>query len=374
MLQKVLLITLPLLFLTAYIYTAVRLHRILPLTMGLRIILILLFVLGIAGMILFFIAGEKMTLAVSRGLYQFSTSWLIAFFYLFITVMIIDVLRLLNGAFLLIDKETMHAAFRNNIATSATIFGLVAMLLLLGNMRYHRKKRESIEILTHKIEKPVRIVGISDLHIGYTISAKEVTKWVELINAEKPDMVVIAGDIIDNHLRVVVKDSVEAVLQQIDAPMGVYSCTGNHDLMFALKEDAGFYKRSEITLLRDSLFTLDGITLIGRDDYTNRKRQPLQNIMKQTDQLGFTLLLDHQPLHLDESVKNEIDFQFSGHTHRGQIFPASLIADGLFELSHGYMQKGKTHFYVSSGIGIWGGKFRIGTRSEYLVLDLKPAK
>lgn len=374
MLQKVLLITLPLLFLTAYIYTAVRLHRILPLTMGLRIILILLFVLGIAGMILFFIAGEKMTLAVSRGLYQFSTSWLIAFFYLFITVMIIDVLRLLNGAFLLIDKETMHAAFRNNIATSATIFGLVALLLLLGNMRYHRKKRESIEILTHKIEKPVRIVGISDLHIGYTISAKEVTKWVELINAEKPDMVVIAGDIIDNHLRVVVKDSVEAVLQQIDAPMGVYSCTGNHDLMFALKEDAGFYKRSEITLLRDSLFTLDGITLIGRDDYTNRKRQPLQNIMKQTDQLGFTLLLDHQPLHLDESVKNEIDFQFSGHTHRGQIFPASLIADGLFELSHGYMQKGKTHFYVSSGIGIWGGKFRIGTRSEYLVLDLKPAK
>lgn len=374
MLQKVLLITLPLLFLTAYIYTAVRLHRILPLTMGLRIILILLFVLGIAGMILFFIAGEKMTLAVSRGLYQFSTSWLIAFFYLFITVMIIDVLRLLNGAFLLIDKETMHAAFRNNIATSATIFGLVALLLLLGNMRYHRKKRESIEILTHKIEKPVRIVGISDLHIGYTISAKEVTKWVELINAEKPDMVVIAGDIIDNHLRVVVKDSVEAVLQQIDAPMGVYSCTGNHDLMFAMKEDAGFYKRSEITLLRDSLFTLDGITLIGRDDYTNRKRQPLQNIMKQTDQLGFTLLLDHQPLHLDESVKNEIDFQFSGHTHRGQIFPASLIADGLFELSHGYMQKGKTHFYVSSGIGIWGGKFRIGTRSEYLVLDLKPAK
>lgn len=346
----------------------------LPLTMGLRIILILLFVLGIAGMILFFIAGEKMTLAVSRGLYQFSTSWLIAFFYLFITVMIIDVLRLLNGAFLLIDKETMHAAFRNNIATSATIFGLVALLLLLGNMRYHRKKRESIEILTHKIEKPVRIVGISDLHIGYTISAKEVTKWVELINAEKPDMVVIAGDIIDNHLRVVVKDSVEAVLQQIDAPMGVYSCTGNHDLMFAMKEDAGFYKRSEITLLRDSLFTLDGITLIGRDDYTNRKRQPLQNIMKQADQLGFTLLLDHQPLHLDESVKNEIDFQFSGHTHRGQIFPASLIADGLFELSHGYMQKGKTHFYVSSGIGIWGGKFRIGTRSEYLVLDLKPAK
>lgn len=346
----------------------------LPHTTGLRIILIILFILGIAGMILFFVAGEKITLAVSRGLYLFSTSWLIAFFYLFISVMIIDIFRLLNGAFHLIDKETMHATFRNNIATSATIFGLVALLLLLGNMRYHRKKREPIEIITHKIEKPVRIVGISDLHIGYTISAREVAKWVELINSEKPDMVIIAGDIIDNHLRVVMKDSVEAVLQQIDASMGVYSCTGNHDLMFAMKEDAGFYKRSGITLLRDSSFSLDGITLIGRDDHTNRKRQPLHDIMKQTDRSSFTLLLDHQPLHLDETVKNEIDFQFSGHTHRGQVFPASLIADGLFELSHGYMQKGNTHFYVSSGIGIWGGKFRIGTRSEYLVLDLKPAK
>ena len=165
----------------------------LPHTTGLRIILIILFILGIAGMILFFVAGEKITLAVSRGLYLFSTSWLIAFFYLFISVMIIDIFRLLNGAFHLIDKETMHATFRNNIATSATIFGLVALLLLLGNMRYHRKKREPIEIITHKIEKPVRIVGISDLHIGYTISAREVAKWVELINSEKPDMVLKTG-------------------------------------------------------------------------------------------------------------------------------------------------------------------------------------
>ncbi|HBB01628.1 MAG: hypothetical protein A2W86_02805 [Bacteroidetes bacterium GWD2_45_23] len=364
---------LPPLFLTAYVYTAVRLYRMLPQTMGLRIVLTLLFISGIAGVILFFIGGQKIPVVLAGGVYRFSTSWLIAFFYLFIFVLLIDIFRLLNGALHLIDRETMHAAFSNNVATSAVVFGLVALLLLLGNIRYHRKEREPIEIVTHKITKPVRIVGISDLHIGYTISAREVAKWVDLINAEKPDMVIIAGDIIDTHLGVVVKDSVEAVLRQIDAPMGVYSCTGNHDLLFAVKEDAGFYKRSGITLLRDSSFTLDGITLIGRDDYTNRKREPLQSIMEQVDRDGFTLLLDHQPHHLDETVENEIDFQFSGHTHRGQVFPASLIADGLFELSHGYMQKGETHFYVSSGIGIWGGKFRIGTRSEYLVLNLKPA-
>jgi predicted MPP superfamily phosphohydrolase len=141
-----------------------------------------------------------------------------------------------------------------------------------------------------------------------------------------------------------------------------------------VREDIGFYKRSGITLLRDSTISLDEFVLIGRDDYTNKHRKTLQDIMKQSKPVGFTILLDHQPQYLDEAVNNEIDFQFSGHTHYGQIFPASLITNGIFELSHGYKQKGNTHFYVSSGIGIWGGKFRIGTRSEYLVLDLKPSK
>lgn len=372
--QKVLLITIPLLFLSSYIYTAVGLYKVLPHSVVIRIILILLFIVGIAGLFLFFIVGEKMPLAVSRALYHFSTSWLIAFLFLFMTVLLIDVFRLLNGVFHLIDKETMQALFRNNIATSVTIFGVVSLLLLFGNIQYHNKKRVPLEITTHKIEKPLRIIGISDLHLGYTISAKEVAKWVDLINSEKPDMVIIGGDIIDNHMRDIMKESAEAVLQLIDAPMGVYSCTGNHDLIFAVKEDIGFYKRSGITLLRDSVFTLDNLILIGREDYSNKNRKPLQEILALTDQSEFTILLDHQPKYLDEAVKNEIDFQFSGHTHHGQVFPLSLITNGLFEHAHGYMQKGKTHFYVSSGIGIWGGKFRIGTRSEYLVLDLKPAK
>jgi predicted MPP superfamily phosphohydrolase len=347
---------------------------VLPHSMGLRMLLIFLFVVGIAGIFLFFLAGEKIPLTVTRILYMFSTSWLIAFIYLFISVILIDVFRLLNAAFHFIDKETIQLVFKNNPLTLVIVFGFVAMLLLYGNICYHNKKRITLEITTDKIEKPIRIVGISDLHIGYTISAKEVAKWVARINSEKPDMVIIGGDIIDNHLRAEMKKSAELVLKQIDAPLGVYSCTGNHDLMFAVREDIGFYKRSGITLLRDSTISLDEFVLIGRDDYTNKHRKTLQDIMKQSKPVGFTILLDHQPQYLDEAVNNEIDFQFSGHTHYGQIFPASLITNGIFELSHGYKQKGNTHFYVSSGIGIWGGKFRIGTRSEYLVLDLKPSK
>ena len=197
---------------------------------------------------------------------------------------------------------------------------------------------------------------------------------MSLINAEKPDIVIIAGDIIDNHLRPIIEDSISNVLYRINAPMGVYACTGNHDLMFAINEDENFYKNSGITLLRDSFININGITIIGRDDYTNMRRDELDKITQGVDKTSFTVLMDHQPTKLNDAVSNGIDFQLSGHTHRGQVFPISLITDAIFELSHGYMKKGNTHFYTSSGIGIWGGKFRIGTRSEYLVLDIDPLK
>src|SRR5690606_3742671 len=158
---------------------------------------------------------------------------IIAFLYLLIAVLLIDFFRILNNIFGIIDKVNIVLIFRENLLTSITIFGTVALILIFGNIIYHNKKRQQVSIYSNKIEKPLRIVGISDLHIGYTISAKEVSKWVSLINAEKPDIVIIAGDIIDNHMRPILEDSIYSVLNKINAPMGVYASTGNHDLMFA---------------------------------------------------------------------------------------------------------------------------------------------
>ena len=329
--------------------------------------------MGIAGMVLFFSFGEEMSTTASSILYKFSTSWIITFLYLFLAVLLIDIFNILNNIFHIIDKENASSIFSDNLPTSIIIFGSVALLLIMGNFQYHNKKRQQISIFSNKIDKPVRVVGISDLHVGYTISAKEVSKWVSLINIEKPDIVIIAGDIVDNHLRPILEDSISDVLNKINAPMGVYASTGNHDLMFALEDHHYFYKNSGITLLRDSFIYINGITIIGRDDYTNLRRDKLDKIIQGIDTSSFTILMDHQPTKLNDAVTNGIDFQLSGHTHRGQVFPISLITDALFELSHGYLKKGNTHFYVSSGIGIWGGKFRIGTRSEYLVLDIMPS-
>ena len=234
--QKTIFITITILFLVTYIYTGIRLLKLLPNIFLPRFILIILFIIGFLGIILFFSAGEKMNIALSGILYRFSTSWVIIFLYLLIAVLLIDILRLINLYTHFIDNEKISLIFNQNIITSTFIFGVVTLILVIGNIQYHNKKRQHLSIFTNKIETPIRIVGISDLHIGYTITSKEVSKWVSIINDEKPDIVIIAGDIIDNHTRPILKDSLNKVFNRINAPMGIYACTGNHDLMYAIKD------------------------------------------------------------------------------------------------------------------------------------------
>lgn len=87
--------------------------------------------------------------------------------------------------------------------------------------------------------------------------------------------------------------------------------------------------------------------------------------------MSFSFFSTTSPYHLEEAEQNGIDFQFSGHTHHGQVWPVSWITDALYEKAYGSLQKGNTQYYISSGLGIWGGKFRIGTQSEYVVLTIE---
>ena len=124
--------------------------------------------------------------------------------------------------------------------------------------------------------------------------------------------------------------------------------------------------------MRDSLTTVGDLCVIGRDDRSNPKRKTLSELMKGVDRTKYLVVLDHQPIQLEEAEQNGIDFQLSGHTHHGQVWPISWITESIYECAFGEWQRGSTRYYVTSGIGIWGGKFRIGTRSEYVVAEITP--
>ena len=367
-------ISILLVFLAANYYVALRLYQLIPANLIVRIIFIAILTVCIGSLFLFFPLHKSLSFETGGILYRIGTAWMIGFLYFIIIFVAIDLVRLLNRIFHFIDKEVVHGLTHHNYIALFAIVGSVLLLLFVGNIKYHNKRRVHFDIETSKLlpnEKPIRVVGISDLHLGYTIGAKELEEWVKIINAEKPDMVVVGGDLVDNNIALVEHMGLDKILRKIVAPMGVYACLGNHEYIAGLEESIDFHNKSNIKVLKDTTFMVtDNFTLIGRDDKMNGDRMPLSKIVNGVDNGSFKFLLDHQPSNLEEAENQNIDLQFSGHTHYGQIFPITLVVEALFENPHGMIEKGLTQIYVSSGLGIWGGKFRLGTQSEYVVFDI----
>ena len=161
-------------------------------------------------------------------------------------------------------------------------------------------------------------------------------------------------------------------LSRLNAKYGVYMVPGNHEYITGIRHSLHFLEQTPIQVLRDSVVTLPmGIQLVGRDDRWRRSRKSLQELMEKVNPGLPVLLLDHQPMQLEETEAAGVDLQFSGHTHRGQLWPFSWVTDYLFQQSHGYRKWGGSHIYVSSGLSLWGPPFRIGTDSEMVVFNIE---
>ena len=331
---------------------------------------------------------EKMPLGTATVFYELGTSVIFVLLYLVILFLLLDLGRLVH----LIPKSWLFS----NGYTSIGILAVMLAIFGYGNIHYYNKVKETINIKTDKVislsndstkdafskKHSIKIVLMSDLHLGYHNRKVEFRRWVDMMNAEKPDLILIGGDIIDISVRPLLEENVAEEFHRLKAP--IYACLGNHEYYSGEPKAQQFYKDAGIHLLRDSVARIGNLVIIGRDDRTNLHRKSIAEIIAQANannptsaktidsKKDFTILLDHQPYHLEEAEQNGIDFQFSGHTHHGQVWPISWITDAIYEDAFGPLQKGKTQYYVSSGMGIWGGKFRIGTRSEYVVLTILP--
>ena len=361
-------------------YTLWHIWQILPLSNGWRwgivgicLALFLTIFLGFSGAI------GKMPLQLATVTYEVGNSALFVLLYLAMLFLVLDIARWTH----LIPKEWLFSNGRSTMG----ILALMVCIFGYGYMHYLDKQRVALEIKTAKDidlgtdamepsfgKKAVKIVLLSDLHLGYHNRRKEFKKWVDKINNEHPDLILIGGDIIDISVRPLLEEGMAEEFHRLKAP--VYACLGNHEYYSGEPKAQQFYREAGITLLRDSVATMGNLRIIGRDDRTNPHRKQLKDILASAESgekpkgNPFTILLDHQPYHLEEAEENGIDFQFSGHTHYGQVWPVSWVTDALYEDAYGSLQKGKTQYYVSSGMGIWGGKFRIGTQSEYVVLSI----
>ncbi|MFA6334189.1 MAG: metallophosphoesterase [Bacteroidales bacterium] len=368
-------ITLSVIFgITSYVF--VRGWQAFPPNIWIRIIYCLVHFLSFACFFLRMYYGDKLSGNISVLLSAVGFTWLIAVIYFALYALSIDMIRLANH-FFHFYPDFIQSNYQK-VKLSLVIFGVsaISLILLYGYHKFNNPKVNRVEVtLEGPLQnKEIKIVMASDLHLSSYINRAELKKYIALINSQNPDIVFLVGDIVDRSVAPLVNGHMSEVLSSIKSKYGVYAVSGNHEFYGGEREKIYDYiKSSGINFLKDStvLAADSSLYIIGRDDRTNRKRVPLSDLVKGLDRDIPKILLDHQPFNLDEAQQNGIDLQLSGHTHNGQFWPGNLIVSWMFELPYGYVKKGNTHYYVSSGIGLWGPKYRIGTESEIVLLNLK---
>lgn len=237
--------------------------------------------------------------------------------------------------------------------------------------------RYAIEV--NKPIQPLNIALIADTHLGHQMGVKEINRLNELLQAEKPDVVLMAGDIINDNPNVYYRDKMESALSQIKAPLGVIGVLGNHEYYNSKSRDnptpniKALLDGGVKLLIDEGIQVRHDLWIIGRDDYTNKKRPDLKNILEKypIENHQTVIVLDHQPRQLKSASELNVDIHVSGHTHKGQLFPMNYLVDQIYPLSYGHEKINSGHFFVTSGYGFWGSAFRLGSRAEIMMIEVR---
>jgi uncharacterized protein len=218
---------------------------------------------------------------------------------------------------------------------------------------------------------------VSDIHMGSLTPKNRITRMAGKINSLNPDIIVLAGDMLDEDVGPVIKRDLGSALKNLSAPLGVYGITGNHEYIGGVDEAAKYLTDHGIELIRDSVVRInDSFYLAGREDlsietFAGKKRKSVEDLLKLAGDDLPVILMDHQPFNLDRSAAAGADLQLSGHTHHGQLWPLNFITRSIFPISRGHGEVNGMQVYVSNGIGTWGPPMRLGSRPEIVNLKIK---
>jgi hypothetical protein len=232
--------------------------------------------------------------------------------------------------------------------------------------------------LAKGLEVGLTVVMISDLHLGDVMSERRLSSIVNAINSLNPDIVCITGDIFNDDFRTIQNPQrARDLLLNINSTYGVFACLGNHDGGSTFNEMAAFLDESGVRLLMDEYEIIDGrFVIVGRLDPSpiggleGRKRQELADFLPFDTGLPV-IVMDHNPMSIG-TYGAETDLVLSGHTHRGQVFPGSLITKRIFHIDYGHrLGTGETpHLIVTQGVHTWLMPVRVGTNNEIVSIRI----
>lgn len=273
----------------------------------------------------------------------------------------------------------LHKIFKNrNLDFHGISLLFIAILLVVGTYFAFSPHVKYYDITT---EKPLKggilnIVLVSDIHLGEIIGNSRFKTMIDEINALDADAVIIAGDLIDSNLEPVLQKDMLSQIKNIKSLYGTFFALGNHDFYTGRSDEiADILRNNGVHVLRNETMLInDEFYIVGEDDKAilryGGNDKPLSDITDTINKDKLSILINHVPNDIYESVANGIDVQVSGHTHRGQLFPCNLVTHSIFDIDYGFKKFDNTNVIVSSGYGTWGPPIRIGSRSEIVMIRL----
>lgn len=254
-------------------------------------------------------------------------------------------------------------------ATAAVVY--VAIVGLAVFNAYSPVVRHLSVTTDKSLKEPMQIAVVSDTHLGRWFGNRQIDKMVKLISAQNPDVVVIAGDVMNDSTAAYDNTNMHEHLSALRAPLGVYATLGNHDYSGNEVAIAKAIERAGIQVIDNKSVWLDeAVLLIGRSDATDPARPAAADLLSGVDTDKPVIFLEHSPADLEQIKGLPIDLHLSGHTHGGQIFPLTILLKWFSPLVYGSKQVDGTEFLVTSGYGIGAVPFRLGTRSEIWMITL----
>jgi predicted MPP superfamily phosphohydrolase len=300
--------------------------------------------------------------------------WMGFLFLFFAAALAGDLLRLL----LWLGRQlTPLPAFPSPAAALSCCLALALTGCVYGWAEALRIRTEHVTIATGKLPTGVdrlRIVQISDVHVGLIVREERLRRMVAAIGQAAPDLLVSTGDLVDGH--VADFHDLSGMFRDLTPRLGKYAITGNHEYYAGLEQAVTFTRQAGFHLLRGEAIDVAGmLTVAGIDDpagkrFPGHRQQDEAALLAPLDRQRFVLYLKHRPVVSPQSA-GRFDLQLSGHVHKGQIFPFNLLTWLNFPVRAGLtpLPTGGA-IYVSRGTGTWGPPLRVFAPPEVTIIDL----
>lgn len=265
------------------------------------------------------------------------------------------------------------------ISVFITALAITMIILLIGFINAQTPVVRQLQFNVNKNGgkfKSLKIALATDIHAGIIIGKKRLTRIINKINAVNADIILLAGDLVDDDINRLINKDLGKIFSLLKASYGVFATTGNHEYIGNAGKAINYFEKNGVRFLNDEqVMIADSFIVIGRKDkdavrFSASKRKTITELLAGVDFSKPIIMLDHQPAEVKKIAENRVDICFSGHTHHGQLWPLNYITKAIYKLSWGYQYLNSTHYYVSCGAGSWGPPVRLGNRPEIVAVTV----